>query len=120
MAAEYRDVVKGGRAIQRNDFKHTLYTIGNKLQGDDLQELKFLCSMIPVGKLDKIRTAEQLFEELERHKKLLPDNTLFLLDSLRRIQRFDLADDLERCTNSIKVGTCDCKRLIYVRNVSST
>ncbi|XP_068744619.1 uncharacterized protein [Montipora capricornis] len=77
------------------EFRLKLTEVASELDIERLARLKFLCSdLIPGGDLEKIKTPEHLFLELEQRKVIEPHRLKFLADRLDTIGRKDLADDL--------------------------
>ena len=80
----------------RESFRLKLNEIASKLKAENLERLKYLCQdLVPLGDLEKIKTPEQLFLELEQRKEITPNRTEFLSNRLEKIGRQDLADDLK-------------------------
>ena len=79
----------------RGEFRLRLTEVASELDIERLAKLKYSCSgEIPAGELEKLKTPEQLFLELEQRKLIEPSNLKFLVDRLEIIGRKDLADDL--------------------------
>lgn len=80
----------------RGKFRLKLTEVASELDVEKLDRLKYLCSdSIPARDLEKIKTPEQLFLELEQRKEIEPNSLKFLIDSLQSVGRKDLADDLK-------------------------
>ncbi|XP_074606168.1 uncharacterized protein LOC141859247 [Acropora palmata] len=79
----------------RGKFRLKLTEVASELDVEKLTRLKYLCSdTIPAGDLEKIKTPEQLFLELEQRKTIEPNRLKFLIDCLDGVGRKDLAADL--------------------------
>ena len=77
------------------EFRLKLTEVASELDIERLARLKYLCyDFIPGGDLEKIKTPEHLFLELEQRKVIEPHRLKFLADRLDIIGRKDLADDL--------------------------
>lgn len=80
----------------RESFRLKLNEIASELKAENLERLKYLCQdLVPLGDLEKIKTPEQLFLELEQRKEITPNRTEFLSNRLEKIGRQDLSDDLK-------------------------
>ena len=80
----------------RGEFRLKLTEVASELDVGKLNRLKYLCSdTIPAGDLEKVKTPEQLFLELEHRKKIEPNRLKFLIDCLDGVGRKDLAADLK-------------------------
>ena len=80
----------------RGKLRLKLTEVASELDMEKLDRLKYLCSdSIPARDLEKIKTPEQLFLELEQRKKIERNRLKFLIDSLESVGRKDLADDLK-------------------------
>uniref|UniRef100_A0A1A7XR71 Fas (Tnfrsf6)-associated via death domain n=1 Tax=Iconisemion striatum TaxID=60296 RepID=A0A1A7XR71_9TELE len=76
-------------------FNSVLLEISNQLTSDNLDKLKFLVrDVIGRRELEKIGTGHRLFEVLTERRKLTPEDTNFVSELLRVIQRPDLSDRL--------------------------
>ncbi|GLD67000.1 FAS-associated death domain protein-like protein [Lates japonicus] len=76
-------------------FNAVLLDISNQLSADQLKQMKFLCGGI-IGKKDqeKIDAGLKLFQFLTERGKLGADNTEFLSELLKNIERHDLSGKL--------------------------
>ena len=76
-------------------FRLKLAEVASKIQKEDLERLKFLCTdFIPDGDREKISSPEQLFIQLEHRRKLAPNRLAFLQKCLQQIGRHDLTYEL--------------------------
>ena len=77
-------------------FRRTLNRIGSELGRQDLENLKFMCQdVIPVSRLEKVRSALDLFGALEERGKLARDNLGFLANCMATIGRYPLLSHLK-------------------------
>ena len=77
-------------------FREKLIDIAARITEEDLKKLKYGCKdIIPDGKREKITSAEALFEELQKRKKLSLNNRTFVVQLFRLIGFLTLADELE-------------------------
>ena len=80
----------------RGKFRLKLTQVASELDSEKLAKLKFLCcDSIQAGDLEKIKTPEQLFLELEQSKEIEPNRLEFLINRLENVGKKDLADDLK-------------------------
>ncbi|KAM7406609.1 hypothetical protein PAMP_000979 [Pampus punctatissimus] len=75
-------------------FKAVLLEISNQLSPDELKNLKFLCGNIGKRDLEKINTGIGLFQIMTQRCDLTTNNTKYLSDLLKQIQRPDLVEKL--------------------------
>ncbi|XP_044052673.1 protein FADD [Siniperca chuatsi] len=76
-------------------FNSVLLEISNQLSSEQLDQMKFMCrDMIGKRELEKISTGRQLFQVLTERGRLGADNTDWLCQLLKLIQRQDLSDQL--------------------------
>lgn len=78
------------------DFNARLLRVSNKLSAQDLKDLKFMCDGT-IGKkhLEMVQSGTQLFQLLVERGHLRADNTAFLSNLLLRVNRPDLAEELD-------------------------
>lgn len=77
-------------------FRVKLFEIASKLSTEKLESLKFLCAdFIPAGVAEKIKTVEELFQELEHRQKITPLRLDFLQECLGKVGREDLVTELK-------------------------
>ncbi|XP_075965981.1 FAS-associated death domain protein [Anarhichas minor] len=81
-------------------FNSLLLEISNQLNQEQLDRMKFLCKEFGKGVLEKIKNGTQLFQLLSENMKLGPDQTEYLSQMLKCIQRNDLSDKLDSWTES--------------------
>ncbi|XP_040002618.1 protein FADD [Xiphias gladius] len=76
-------------------FNAVLLEISNQLSTEQLENMKFLCRHV-IGKKDteKIRAGVTLFQFLTERGRLGEDNTEYLSELLKKIQRLDLSEKL--------------------------
>ena len=80
----------------RSEFRLKLTVVASNIDIERFARLKYLCSdKIPAGDLEKIKTPEELFLELEQRKQIEQNRLTFLICCLENIGRKDLADDLK-------------------------
>ncbi|XP_072237200.1 FAS-associated death domain protein [Leuresthes tenuis] len=82
--------------MSAQQFNAVLLDISTQLNADNLDNIKFLVREV-IGKreLEKIETGRKLFLALTERGKLAADDTDYLSDLLRQIQRHDLSDKLK-------------------------
>jgi len=91
-------------------FKITLQNVSEGLLIKDLRGLRFLCAgdgcnLIPMGKMEKIRSSLDLFEELESISLIFPpDEFSFLCELLHHVGRNDLLGCLQRTVSMVKAS----------------
>ena len=79
------------------EYTKLLLQLSFKLSAEDIQSLKFgLRRRIPAGKREKLKTAYDIFEHLERIRFLGPDNLHGLETLLQLIEKLELCDTV-RC-----------------------
>ncbi|KAM4593602.1 FAS-associated death domain protein [Odontesthes bonariensis] len=83
--------------MSAQQFNAVLLDISTQLNADNLDKIKFLVRGV-IGKreLEKIESGLKLFLALTERGKLAADDTDYLSDLLRQIQRHDLSDKLQR------------------------
>ncbi|XP_043938450.1 FAS-associated death domain protein [Protopterus annectens] len=82
-------------------FLDLLHTVSQKLKGDDLKALKFLCGdKIGKKKLESVESGTDLFALLIELNEISANNTSFLQEILNRVCRHDLADEVKRFDDS--------------------
>jgi hypothetical protein len=93
---------EGSAAAQTKQdlYRRKLSEISNIITDEELLQLKFCCDFIPDGTSEKIKTAEKLFQELERRNKLSSNKVDFLIDLLLQIGLDTLAQDLKELNHN--------------------
>jgi len=83
------------RGPQIANYQQTMLDIHTELGSLDIIALKFLCAdIIPLGKLERLKYAINVIEELENLCYITPpDNVMFLAELLWHIVRCDLIVD---------------------------
>lgn len=77
-------------------FRRSLNRIASELGRQDLENLKFMCKdVIPVARLEKVRSALDLFVALEERGHLGKDNLEFLANCMATIGRYPLLAHLK-------------------------
>ena len=80
----------------KGKFRLKFTEVASELDVEKLDRLKYWCSYsIPARDLEKIKTPEQLFLELERRKKIESNRLEFLIGRLERLGRKNISDDLK-------------------------
>lgn len=93
-----KEQLGGGVCVQDMNslqFNAVLLEISNQLSTEQLENMKFLCRHV-IGKKDteKIRAGVTLFQFLTERGRLGEDNTEYLSELLKKIQRLDLSEKL--------------------------
>ena len=89
----------------RETFRLKLTKIASQLETENLERLKYLCQdSIPRGDLEKLKTPEQLFLELEQRREIEPNRLQFLICRLENVGRKDLAEELKNYERKCKEG----------------
>ncbi|NP_001171935.1 protein FADD [Saccoglossus kowalevskii] len=76
-------------------FRKTLMRVAMKLKEPEVENIKYMCPFIPRSRREEIKSAIQLFEELEYQDYLSVDNTKDLKDFVKEISRPDVIRILE-------------------------
>ena len=102
------DQVQTDAFDSRFNYTSALKEIYDQLASRDLKAMKFLCTgagdcLIPIGKVERIRTGLDLFRELENlHVIQKPDNVAFLAELLHTVGRNDLLKKLSFTTDTVR------------------
>ena len=68
-----------------------LKRVSDQLCEADVQNLKYLCTEIPAGELEKLKSGCDLFDFMLKRRIVAPGNLGHLEDLLKKIRREDLA-----------------------------
>ena len=72
-------------------FRQVVLDIARNLGIEELEQAKYLCTdFLPVGRREMITSTLQLFEELEKQRRVGIDDWSLVKDLLRSLHRFDL------------------------------
>lgn len=76
-------------------FRAQLYRLGEKLTRQDLENLTFLCrDVIPVARMERVRSATDLWQALSERGQLTKHDLSFLYTLMSSIDRVNLLDEL--------------------------
>lgn len=80
---------------RRLAFRRCLNSIANQLSRQNLEDMKFVCKdHVPVARMERVRSALDIFSALEERGKLSMQDTSFLVKVLVSIERSNLVSDL--------------------------
>ena len=91
----YLDMDQGlGRRLA---FRRCLNSLANQLSRQNVDDMKFVCKdHVPVSRMERVRSALDIFQALEERGKHSIDDTSFLVKVLISIERSNLVADLQR------------------------
>ena len=82
---------------RRMKFRRCLNSISNQLSRQNLEDMKFVCKdHVPVSKMERVRSALDLFQALEERGKMSFSDTAFLVQVLLSVGRSNLVPELQR------------------------
>ena len=82
---------------RRLAFRRCLNSLANQLSRQNVDDMKFVCKdHVPVSRMERVRSALDIFQALEERGKLSIDDTSFLVKVLISIERSNLVTDLQR------------------------
>ena len=82
-------------AAERMKFRRCLIKIANRLTNQDFEYLKFVCDdSVPVARMERVRSALDLFQALEERGKMALYDLGYLSNILGSVNRANLLDEL--------------------------
>lgn len=90
---------------RKMSFRKHLFRLGEKLSRQDLDLLTFICTgTVRASRMEKVRSATELFQALSERGKLSADDLTYLAQILTSIGRENLLSDLGAAGFSISVS----------------
>ena len=92
-------------------FRKLLFRISEKLSRQDLENLIFVCrDVIPVSRMERVRSATELFQALSERGKLAVNDVSYLARILSSIQKGYLLHDLEMAGYHVPISPSQSTR----------